>query len=174
MLAHIHPSRLRFTAGLGPYLMARFTRLKVRGRPGPAKCPELLCPQVGVTSLWRGVMHHIRGHYPSFIAHTHSRARPKPSRRLQLSLIRRVFAGCRQSLLGDGPSRRYLRNPCMGAWTHTPQRLPGAFARFFPKSIGLTLVLRRSARQTPPALQLQQVTYFGAAVIPLCSGSHAR
>ena len=44
----------------------------------------------------------------------HSRARPKPSRRLQLSLLRRVFAGCCQSLLGDGPSRRYLRKSISG------------------------------------------------------------
>jgi len=45
MLAHIHPYQLWFTAGLGPYLMARFTRLRVRNRPRPAKCPELLCSQ---------------------------------------------------------------------------------------------------------------------------------
>jgi len=32
-------------------------------------------------------------------------------------LFQRVLAGCRQSLLGDGPSRRYLRNPYIGAWT---------------------------------------------------------
>ena len=30
-----------------------------------------------------GVKHHLRGHYPSFIAHTTSCVRPKPSRRLQ-------------------------------------------------------------------------------------------
>ena len=36
---------------------------------------------------------------------------------LSVYLLRETFAGCRQSLLGDGPSRRYLCNPCMGAWT---------------------------------------------------------
>jgi hypothetical protein len=48
------------------------------------------------------------------------------------SLGRRVFAGCHQSLLGDGPSRHYLCNPCVGAWTHTPPCLPGALAHFLP------------------------------------------
>jgi hypothetical protein len=35
----------------------------------------------------------------------------------RFSLVRWVFAGCRQSLLGNGPSRHYLRNPCIGART---------------------------------------------------------
>ena len=56
-----------------------------------------------------------------------------------------VFAGCCQPLLGDGPSRRYLCNPCMGAWTPTPGCLSGAFVRFFPESYSLTIVLRSSA-----------------------------
>jgi hypothetical protein len=85
--------------------------------PGLAKTrqvPRAPLPASRCYLLRHGVTHHIRGHYPSFIAHMHSRARPKPSRRLQLSLIRRVFAGCCQSLLGDGPSRRYLRKSISG------------------------------------------------------------
>ncbi len=57
----------------------------------------------------------LRRSYPPFIAHTGSCARLESSFRLQLSLLRKVFAGCCQSLLGAGPSRRYLRNPCTGA-----------------------------------------------------------
>ncbi len=49
------------------------------------------------------------------------------------SLVRRVLAGCHQSLLGDGPSRHYLCNPCVGAWTHTPPRLSSALAQFLPR-----------------------------------------
>ena len=49
------------------------------------------------------------------------------------SLVRRVLAGCRQSLLGDGPSRHYLCNPCVGAWTHTPPRLSSALAHSLPR-----------------------------------------
>ena len=67
------------------------------------------------------VLRHIRRHYPSFIAPTGSCARPNPSRRLWFDLIRQVFAGCRQSLLEDGPSRHYLCNPCVSAWPPTPQ-----------------------------------------------------
>ena len=49
-----------------------------------------------------------------------------------------VFAGCRQPLLARGPSRRYLRDLCMGAWTRTPLCPSGALARFFPVGFGLT------------------------------------
>ena len=77
-----------------------------------------------------------------------------------MSLFHRVFAGCRQSLLVDGPSRRYLCNPYMGAWTLTPQCFFGALTRFFPKNFGLTLDLRRSAHHTASAMQLQQSTLF--------------
>jgi len=71
-------------------------------------------------------------------------------------LFQRVLAGCRQPLLGDGPSRRYLRNPYIGAWTPTPWCPSGAFTRFFPEDIGLTLPNRRSTHQIFPAMQLQQ------------------
>jgi hypothetical protein len=100
--------------------------------------------------LRRSVPHHVRGSYPSFIAHTGSCVRPNASIRLRLSLFQMVFAGCRQSLLTDGPSRRYLCNLCIGAWTLTPRCLFGAFTRFFPKSIGLTLDLKRSAHPDSP------------------------
>ena len=63
-------------------------------------------------------------------------------------LVHQVFAGCRQSLLGDGPSRHYLCDPCVGARTLTPPRPPGAHAHFFPGDFGLTLRERRSARES--------------------------
>ncbi len=61
---------------------------------------------------------------------------------------------------GDGPSRHYLCNPCIGAWTPTPQCSPGALARFFPEDNGLTSDVTSSAHQTTPAMQLQQGTFF--------------
>ena len=106
------------------------------------------------------VLHHIRKHYHSFIAHTGSWARPKPSRWLRLSLFQPVFAGCCRSLLGDGPSRRYLCNLYIGAWTLTPWCFSGALTRFFPENFDLTLDLQRSAHQITPAMQLQQGTPF--------------
>jgi hypothetical protein len=41
-------------------------------------------------------------------------------------------AGCCAPLLDLGPSRRYLRNPCAGAWTLTPPHFAGACTRFLP------------------------------------------
>src|SRR4030043_1061178 len=70
-------------------------------------------------------------------------------------LIRRVLAGCRQSLPGGGPSRRYLCNPSIGAWTLTPGCLSGALIRFFPERYSLSLVAHTSAhpasRRNPPS-----------------------
>lgn len=100
--------------------------------------------------LRRDVQRHVRVSYHSFIALTGSCARPKSSRWLQLSLFQRVFAGCPQSLLEDGLSRRYLCNLCIGAWTLTPRCFLGAHTRFFPRNIGLTLDLRRSAHPDYP------------------------
>jgi len=175
MLTHIHPSRLWFTCETMPIFNdTAYPGPESRAGHGPPgaqspfarnRCYLLRC----------GVLHHIREHYPSFIAHTGSCTRPKPSRRLRLSLIRRVFAGCRQSLLGVGPSRHYLCNPCMGAWTPTPQCPPGALARFFPRR---QRPYPRRHKFGTPKLPLQcnfnRELILGAAVIPLCSGSHAR
>jgi hypothetical protein len=78
----------------------------------------------------------------------------------RFSLVCWVFAGYRQSLLGNGPSRHYLHNPCIGARTLTPQRPFGALARFFPKGYGLTSVAKGSTRQLSVAMQLQQRGIF--------------
>jgi len=90
-----------------------------------------------------------------------------------VSLLPQVFAGCCQPLLGQGPSRHYLCNPCIGAWTPTPRCPSSAQTRFFPEDIGLTLGVTGSAHPFAPAMQLPQGKHFGAAVISLCSGSHA-
>jgi hypothetical protein len=146
MLAHIHPSRRQFACRSRPGYQAhpanRLARPdhQVPRAPLPAgRCYPRRC----------GVPHHIRGHYPSVIAPTGSCVRPDPSRQLWINLLRRVLAGCRQSLLGDGPSRRYLCNPYPGAWTPTPWCPAGAHARYFPADDGLTAGLRRSAHQSP-------------------------
>ena len=72
-----------------------------------------------------------------------------------IQLLRQVFAGCRKPLPGDGPSRHYLCNPCVGAWTPTPQCPSSALARFFPEGNGLTSDVTGSAHQTIPIMQLQ-------------------
>jgi len=70
------------------------------------------------------------------------------------SLFRQVFAGCGEPLLHDGPSRRYLCGPGMGAWVRTPPQLSGASIRFFPLNIGLSSGARRSACEKCPTTQL--------------------
>jgi len=71
-----------------------------------------------------------------------------------------VFAGCHQPLLPYGPSRHYLHNLCVGAWTHTPLLLSGALTHFFPESYGLAPRETRSAHRTVPAEQLPQGAGF--------------
>ena len=132
---------------------------------GTTRCPGLLClnmvlPISGqLCTAWESVTS------PSSLLLAHAPI-PISLTAYGLSLGQPVFAGCCQPLLGMGPSRRYLCIPCIGAWTPTPQRSPGACARFFPEDSGLTLKGRRSALS---GISLQCNFYrgmvFGAAVI---------
>ena len=101
-----------------------------------------------------GLESRLEGRYPLVVARTGSCARPPPSPRLGSRLARRVFAGCRQSLLGDGPSRHYLYDPCAGARTHTPPRSSAAFVHSFTEDTGLTPRETGSARGSIPTWQL--------------------
>ena len=74
----------------------------------------------------------VGGSYPAFVALTGSCARPLSSRRLWSSLFLRVFAGCIESLLPSGPSRRYLCDPCLGAWVPYPATLRRCLCPFLP------------------------------------------
>ena len=74
-------------------------------------------------------------------------APPKPSRRLCSRLYDESLQVTASPLLGVGGSRRYLHNPCIGAWSHTPPRLLSASTRFFLRNIGLTIEVSRSARE---------------------------
>jgi hypothetical protein len=85
-----------------------------------------------------GLESRLEGRYPLVVAHTGSCVRPPSSQRLRFALGRWVFAGCRQSLLEDGPSRHYLCDPCAGARTPTPPRSSAAHVRFFTEDTGLT------------------------------------
>ena len=113
----------------------------VQDYPRPATCPEPLCLIEALPLLHRsyGLMRQTKT-LPSYSAF----------------IIRRVRAGCCRSLLGDGLSRRYLCNPSIGAWTHTPGCLSGALVRFFPESSSLTLVAPSSAHPQLAAMQLQR------------------
>jgi len=136
----------------------------------PAVYREPLCP-VKALPFQGECSHSLNRHYPIFIAHMGSCEQPNSSHVVNL-YITWVLAGCYESLLEDGCSRRYLLNLCIGAWTLTPWRSFCAFTRFFQKDVGLTLVVRSSARSILAAKQFQRRMYFEAAVIPLRSGSH--
>ena len=87
MLTHIHPSQAWFTCR---------TRSIFNDTVYPAQSPEPVkthqvprapLPATGVTLCSVTSLHHIGGHYPSFIAPTDSCARPNPSLCLRLSPI---------------------------------------------------------------------------------------
>ena len=125
--ARSHPSPLRsllrpFAAPHRPQISS--TESGCAGTPTAAECPEPLCPTsfpVGATSgvASEGVTPPsslLRAHAPDLV----------PLGAFELARQPRVFAGCRQSLLGPGPSRHCLCNPCVGAWTLTPPSPSGA------------------------------------------------
>lgn len=95
---------------------------------------------------------------PSSLVWAHASDQVSPTG--SVFLARRVLAGCCQPLLGPGPSRHYLCDPCAGAWTHTPPRSPGALAPFFPGDDGLAPRETRLARGTISAMQLPQRAVF--------------
>jgi len=101
----------------------------------------------GLKAAWRGVTPSsslVRAHAPD---HHPPRASGRP-------VVRAVFAGSRRCLLGDGPSRHYLCDPCAGARTHTPPRSSAALVRFLTEDTGLTPRETGSARGSTPTWQL--------------------
>jgi len=102
------------------------------------RVPRAPLPRTGVTragaasqAAWRGVTP------SSSLIRAHASDHPPP-RASGSPVARRVFAGCHQSLLRDGPSRHCLCDPCVGARTPTPPRSSAACVRFFAEDTGLT------------------------------------
>ena len=131
------------------------------GLPSTAtECPGLLCPRRGLPRIGTTFTGRLGERYLSFTAHTSPRVRPKPSLRLRSPLVHRVFAGCCQPLLGDGSSRRYLHDPCVGARTHTPPLSSVAPIRFFTEDTGLTPREKGSTCGKTPMQQLLRGAVF--------------
>jgi hypothetical protein len=107
-------------------------------------CPRLVLPPVA----WRFTPH--RKVLPLLHRSYGLMGQTKTLPPSSIYLLRRVFAGCRQSLLGVGPSRHYLCNPCVGAWTPTPRSPSSALARFFLEGNGLTSSVKGSAHRNNP------------------------
>jgi hypothetical protein len=170
MLTHIHPSPRRFTCRTMPIFHGHGDPGSEsgagRGPPG-AQSPFA---RTRCYLARRSVSNPLRGRYPSFIAHTSSCARPKPSCRLRSPLLRHVCAGYRQSLLGDGPSRRYLRESVSARLDLYPGASPGAFTRFFPGDIGLPCLGIGSASHNDPYSGFCTGAHFVAIDHSRCSG----
>jgi hypothetical protein len=134
------------------------------------KCPEPLCPSQALP-VQVELPVPSEGTTPSFFAPTDSCARPSSSHLLDSRLVWWVFAGCHQSLLDAGPSRRCLCMSFLGCLAPYPGVSPGALSRFFPEDSGLPPSLTGSAlpHLTRTATSVRE-TFFGAAGIPLCSG----
>ena len=110
-LVRVHPRHSGLPSASPPELSWRYAGFIKPAAIRPSKPPSVLSPFARLRCyLRRGdVCHLLRGRYPPVIAPTGSCATPvglsPPS---ALSLVRRVFAGCTQSLLPTGASRRYL------------------------------------------------------------------
>ena len=150
MLTHIHPSRLQFTCRTRPIFNGAVNPGSESGAgQGP---PDAQSPfaRTRCYLVRRGVSHPVGGLYPSVIAHTSSCVRPNSSQWLQLSLFHWVLAGCHQSLLQDGPSRRYLHKSFPRCLDPYPGASPGASTRYFPGNIGLRHMGTGSATRKIP------------------------
>jgi hypothetical protein len=124
------------------------------------RVPRAPLPRAGVIragaaskAAWRGVTP------SSSLIRAHAPDHPPPCAS-GVPVARRVFAGCRQSLLADGPSRHYLCDPCAGARTHTPPRSSTALVHSFTEDTGLTPRETGSARGENDGLSWPQ--YDGA------------
>ena len=130
-----------------------------------AECPEPLC-------LWWASPRHrvfsentsedvtlpsslLRAHAPDHVPPPASRHCPWPGGLCRLSPVP----------AGRWPFPTLSRNPCVGAWTHTPPRFLDACAHCFSKNIGLTSREIRSAREVLPCAAILQGAVFEAAVI---------
>jgi len=101
-----------------------------------------------VPSTWKGIT------LPSSLLRTHPPV-PNPPPASDICLVQLVFAGCCQSLLGVGPSRRYLCESFPTCLDPYPGYSCGALARFFPQDFGLPRVRTGSALRFYSVQRLQ-------------------
>jgi len=104
--------------------------------PGTAKCLEPLRPRWGVTPPGEDLAGLLRGHYPTLIATTSSRANPLCSVGLwSPSCLRSLRVAASPRCTADLPDI-ISANLSSRAWTSTPAA-SRVLTRFFPQSIGL-------------------------------------
>ena len=110
----------------------------------PSKCPEPLCT-LKVLPIAPGYLVPRQRALPHLHRSYELMRQTKSLPSISVFPIRSVFAGCRHSLLGVGPSRRYLRESFSTCMDPYPGCSCGACTRFFPQNIGLPGDTTRSA-----------------------------
>ena len=141
MLAHIHPSPLRFTCRTRP-IPEGSSHLWLT-HPGSARCPEPLCPlRVLPFEGWcfPPPREALPPHHRSYGLMRQTKT-PPTAFNVYNGSLQVVASPCWEMALPDVISASL--SP--GAWTLTPVGSSGAFARFFPENIGLPQITRRSA-----------------------------
>ena len=174
MLTHVHPSQTRFTIRPRPFLWISYFPTLCSGTvqgPPSAQSP-FACSRYYL--LQRDVQHHVGRHYPSFITHTDSCANPNPP----ADFVYLNTAGlCR------------LLSASAGRWIFPVLSLQSLYGRLDPyPAVSLRCFYPFLPEEHRPHLRPQRFgtpnyslqcnfnsgEFFGAAVIPLCSGSHTR
>ena len=175
VLAHIHPNTAWFTYILVSIPAPHGFQLSVWMRMKLSKPPSAQSPFARLGRYLRrgSVLHYLEGHYPFVSAHTGSCARPNPSRRFQpyttgLRRLSPVPAG-RWSF--PTLSLQSLRR-CLDPY---PAMFPGCPCPFLPQGHRPHVTGNTFGTQDYPCIAASTGSrIFGAAVIRLSSGSHAR
>ena len=160
MLTHIHPSlHMVYMSGLVPKLRASVIPAQCPGQSKNRQVPRAPLPASGVTCSARSSQHLVRGRYPSFIAHTDSCARPKPSHRLRspytAGLCRLLSAPAgRWPFPTLSPQSVYR---CLDPYPAVPLRCS---CPFLPEEHRPHHQVKRFGTRNIPAMQLQQGHVF--------------
>ena len=169
MLTHIHPACARFTCKTSSFIEGLGCSSSESG-PVPER-PSAQSPFacLGRDLRQRDIKHLVRGHYPSFNAHTDSCARPNSSFRLRFPYFDRslqvAVSPCWKLALPDVISIIFVK-----ALGPLPRRVPVGHIRLNALPIRIRRINLRtsasppgvtsSARETVPAMQLQQGAHF--------------
>ena len=172
MPAHMHPTRFWFACWLdiswnivSPGSMSRHESTRCPPCTESPFAPSGCYPSLGVASpaTWKGITLSsslIRAHAPDQLPPTH----------FGLGLAQWVLAGCCQPLLGDGPSRRYLRKSFPRCLDPYPGGTLWCVRPFLPIEHRPSPHNYWVGSHNEPYSDFTTGVYFGAAVIPSCSG----
>jgi hypothetical protein len=172
--AHMHPARFWFACWLD--ISWNIVSPGSTSRHESTQCPpctESPFAPSGCYPSGGGLSGHLERYYPFLIAHTGSCARPTPSHSLRPWPRSWVLAGCCQPLLEDGLSRRYLRKSFPRCLDPYPDGTLWCIRPFLPMEQRPSPHIYWVGSHNEPYSDFTTGVYFGAAVIPSCSGPQA-